>query len=155
MCLAEAKLHSEIKITYIFTPSRVMVFLGGSAGKESPCQCQRCRRCRFDLWVRKIPWRRKWQLTPVLLPGKFHGQRSLVGYSPWGRGVRRFWVTNTHSIVIEMRSRGIFSGFCPLESLDCWKLKVPLSISRLSKTNQLRSIFHIHSLCITIVIDIF
>ena len=37
MCLAEAKLHSEIKITYIFTPSRVMVFLGGSAGKESTC----------------------------------------------------------------------------------------------------------------------
>ena len=37
-----------------------------------------------DLWVRKIPWRRKWQFTPVLLPGKSHGQRSLVGYSPWG-----------------------------------------------------------------------
>ena len=35
-------------------------------------------------WVRKIPWRRKWQLTPVLLPGKFHGQRSLVSYSPRG-----------------------------------------------------------------------
>ena len=35
-------------------------------------------------WVGKIPWRRKWQLTPVLLPGKFHGQRSLVSYSPRG-----------------------------------------------------------------------
>ena len=40
---------------------------------------------RFDPWVRKIPWRRKWQPTPVLLPGKFHGWRSLEGYSPWGR----------------------------------------------------------------------
>jgi len=39
----------------------------------------------FDLWDRKIPWRRKWQPTPVFLPGKSHGQRSLVGYSPWGR----------------------------------------------------------------------
>ena len=38
----------------------------------------------FNPWVRKILWRRKWQPTPVLLPGKFHGQRSLVGYSPWG-----------------------------------------------------------------------
>ena len=38
----------------------------------------------FDPWVGKIPWRRKWQPTPVLLPGKSHGQRSLVGYSPWG-----------------------------------------------------------------------
>ena len=39
----------------------------------------------FDFWVEKIPWRRKWQPTLVLLAGKFHGQRSLVGYSPWGR----------------------------------------------------------------------
>ena len=38
----------------------------------------------FNSWVRKIPWRRKWQPTPVLLPRKSHGQRSLVGYSPWG-----------------------------------------------------------------------
>ena len=38
----------------------------------------------FYLWVGKIPWRRKWQPTPVLLPGKSHGWRSLVGYSPWG-----------------------------------------------------------------------
>ena len=41
----------------------------------------------FNPWVRKIPWRRKWQPTPVFLPGKSHGQRSLVGYSP---GVTRF-----------------------------------------------------------------
>ena len=38
----------------------------------------------FHPWVRKIPWRRKWQPTPVFLPGKSHRQRSLVGYSPWG-----------------------------------------------------------------------
>ena len=37
------------------------------------------------MWVQKIPWRRKWLPTPVFLPRKFHGQRSLVGYSPWGR----------------------------------------------------------------------
>ena len=40
---------------------------------------------RFDPWVRKIPWRREWIPTPVFLPGKVHGQRSLVGYRPWGR----------------------------------------------------------------------
>ena len=44
----------------------------------------RCRRPWFDHWVRKIPWRREWQPTPVFLPGEFCGQRSLVGYSPWG-----------------------------------------------------------------------
>ena len=38
----------------------------------------------FDPWVRKIPWRSKWQPSPVLLPGKSHRRRSLVGYSPWG-----------------------------------------------------------------------
>ena len=43
-----------------------------------------CRRPGFDPWVRKIPWRREWQPTPVFLPGKSHGQRSLVGYKPRG-----------------------------------------------------------------------
>jgi hypothetical protein len=44
----------------------------------------RHKRLGFNLWVRKIPWRKKRQLTPVFLPGESH-QRSLVGYSPWGR----------------------------------------------------------------------
>ena len=43
-----------------------------------------CRRPRFNPWVRKIYWRRKWQPTPVFLPGESHGQRSLPGCSPWG-----------------------------------------------------------------------
>ena len=38
----------------------------------------------FNPWIRTIPWRRKWQPAPVFLPGKFHGQRNLAGYSPWG-----------------------------------------------------------------------
>ena len=49
------------------------------------CVCLQCGRPGFDPWVGKIPWRRKWQPAPVLLPGNFHGQRSLVGCSPWGR----------------------------------------------------------------------
>ena len=61
---------------------RRIKFPGGTSGKECDCQCRRCKRCGFDLWVGKIPWRREWQLTPEFLPGKFHGQRSLVGYSP-------------------------------------------------------------------------
>ena len=43
-----------------------------------------CRRPGFDPWVRKIPWKREWQSTPVFLPGEFHGQRNLVSYGPWG-----------------------------------------------------------------------
>ena len=54
---------------------------GGSDSKEFACQCGRPR---FEPWVGNIPWRREWLPTPVFLPGAFHGQRSLVGYSPWG-----------------------------------------------------------------------
>ena len=42
------------------------------------------RRPGFNPWVGRISWRRKWQPTPLFLPGESHGQRSLVGYSPWG-----------------------------------------------------------------------
>ena len=56
--------------------------------------CLQFGRPRFDPWVRKIPWRRKWQSTAVFLPGKSHGFRSLVGYSPWGRRVGHDWVTS-------------------------------------------------------------
>ena len=59
--------------------------------KEFSCQC---RRRWFDPWVRNIPWRRKWLPTQVFLPGKSHGQKSLVGYSPWGcKKVRYDWTT--------------------------------------------------------------
>ena len=51
------------------------------SGKESACQC---RRHGFNSWVRKIPWRRKWQPAPVVLPGESHGQWSLAGHSPRG-----------------------------------------------------------------------
>ena len=56
-------------------------FPGGSEGKASACDAQD----RFDPWVGKITWRRKWQSTPVFLPGESHGQRNLEGYSPQGR----------------------------------------------------------------------
>ena len=51
------------------------------SGRESACQYSICKRCRFSSWVRKIPWRRAWQCTPVFLPRESHGQRNLLGYS--------------------------------------------------------------------------
>ena len=60
-------------------------FPGGSDGKESESAMQ-------ETWVQclgqKILWRWEWLPTPVFLPGEFHGQRSLVGYSPWDHRVR-------------------------------------------------------------------
>ena len=55
------------------------------SGEESTCQWRRRWSLGFNLWVGKVPWSRKWKLIPVFLPRKFHGQRRLVGYSPWDR----------------------------------------------------------------------
>ena len=52
-------------------------------GKEYTCQCWRCKRHGFNPWVRKSPWSWQWQPTLVFLPGKFHGQKNLAGYSLW------------------------------------------------------------------------
>ena len=58
-----------------------MGFPGGASGKEPASQCRRQKRRGFNLWVRKIPWRRKRQPTSAFLPGKSHKQRNLAGYS--------------------------------------------------------------------------
>ena len=74
-----------------------MGFPGGTSGKEPACQCRRHKRCGFDPWVRKIPWRRAWQPTPVFLPGESHGQRSLTGYSTQGHRVGHNWRNLAHT----------------------------------------------------------
>ena len=61
------------------------------------CQCRRRGSLGFDPWVRKVPWRRKWQPTPAFLPGRFHGQRSLEGYSPQGCRVGHGCTSGSHA----------------------------------------------------------
>ena len=56
--------------------------VGGTSAREPGCQCKKPR--RHDPWIRKIPWRRAWQPSPVFLPGGSHGQRNVAGSSPWG-----------------------------------------------------------------------
>ena len=73
--------HTACNCTVIRTFTQREGLSGWLSGEESACQC---RRHRFDPWVRKIPRRKEWQPTPVFLPGEIHGQRTLVGYSPWG-----------------------------------------------------------------------
>ena len=69
----------------------------------SACQCRRHEGCGFNPCVRKNPWSRKWPPTAVFLPGKFQGQRSLVGYSPWGgRDSDTAEQLNTHSTQIDI-----------------------------------------------------
>ena len=60
-----------------------MGFPAGGSGRNLTAMQEMLKRCRFDPWVGKIPQSRKWQPAPVFLPGKFHGQRTLMGHSPW------------------------------------------------------------------------
>ena len=75
----ELRYKIRVQISSFFRASQVAPVV-----KEPACQCRRHKRCGFDPWVRKIPWRKKWHPTPVFLPGKSHWQRSLAGWSPWG-----------------------------------------------------------------------
>ena len=76
------------------------------SGRESGCQYRTHRRPWFESWVRKIPWRRTWQPTPVFLPGKFHGQRSLAGYSSQGHRVRHD-SARTQALIVECRLKAL------------------------------------------------
>ena len=76
-----AKSRTRLKRLSTYTHTKIILGLPvWPSGKEFTWQC---RRHWFDPWIRNIPWRRKWQPTPIFLPGEFHGQRRLVGYSPW------------------------------------------------------------------------
>ena len=70
-----------IKAIIKYKASVSLSFPDGASGKEPACQYRRCKRCRFDPWVGKIPWKRAWQCSPVFLPGESHGQKSVAGYS--------------------------------------------------------------------------
>ena len=94
---------------FLVSKMRVVKVLGlpkWCSGKEYACQCRRCWRCRFNPWIRKIPWWRKWQPTPLFLLGKFYGQRSLAVYNPWGHKesntterVTHLWVSKVALVV--------------------------------------------------------
>ena len=102
-CKQSSQCHHELT----FSPSSLP---GGSSDKEPSCQCRRCKRLRFNPWVGKILWRRVWQPTPVFLPGESHGQRSLLGYSPWGH--KEWDMTQKHHLA-EVKKDGetpIFSS---------------------------------------------
>ena len=89
----------ELDTTERLTHTNPFSFPGSASGKESACQCRRCKRHGFNPWIGMIPWSRKWQPAPV----KFYGQRSLAGYSPWGCRVGQDRVTKytqTHSFSI-------------------------------------------------------
>ena len=82
---------SECYVNLVNTAGQFEGLPGWHSGKESTCQCRRCRRGKFDPWIRKTPWSRKWQPTPVFLPGESHGQRSPTGDSPTSWTWLSYW----------------------------------------------------------------
>ena len=103
---------------FFFFWAVLLGFPGSTSGKESACQCWSHKICGFDPWIRKILWRRAWQLTQVFLPGDSHGQKSLAGYSP--RGLKdwdRTEVTCMHAWLWNLVPR---SGMEP----GLWEVKV-------------------------------
>ena len=76
---------------------------------RATCQCRRLK--RFDPWIGKIPWSRKWQPNSVFLPGRFHGQRSLVGNSLWGckEAGTTEWLSTQHIQLIQTFSNSFMS----------------------------------------------
>ena len=76
-------INNNRKVLFPFS-SIPLGFPGGARGKEPPSQRRRHKRHGFDPWVRRIPWKRAWQNTPVFLPGESPGQRGLAGCGPWG-----------------------------------------------------------------------
>ena len=72
----------EMVTDFIFLGSKINV--DDDCSSEVKASASNVGKPRFDPWVGKIPWRRKWEPTPVFLPGESHGQRSLATYGPWG-----------------------------------------------------------------------
>ena len=87
----------------------------GPPGMDSGIHMQ-CNRPKFDPWVGKIPWRRKWQPMPVFLPGESHGQRSLLVYSPWCCRVGH-WATNTFLLLSNILSHNAWLVLSSKETL--------------------------------------
>ena len=86
--------------------------------KKSACQCRGCKSYGFDHWVRNIPWRRKWHPTPVLLPGKCHGWRSLVG-AVHGVLTSRTWLSN---FTFSFHFHALEKGMVTHSSILTWRI---------------------------------
>ena len=93
-----------------------IAFRSHASDKEPTYQCRRHKRCGFNPWVGKIPWRTKWQPTPVCLPGESHGQRSSAGCSPWG--CKESDTSEQLSIQYEAQTRKLTCPRSPKQALE-------------------------------------
>ena len=105
-----SKCQEQLKLTVATLEE---CFPGASGSKESPC-------IAGDMG--SIPGRRKGQPTPIFLPGESHGQKSLVGYSPWGCRVRYYWVTNSFTFTFSTpEEKNALEVLAPAITISAWK----------------------------------
>ena len=111
---------------------------GGASGEEPVCQCRRCKRCGFDPWIRKIPWRRAWKLTPVFLPGEPHGA--------WRATVHSFTRSQTRLKGLSMHAHTHTYFFLPKSYYKCklyyQKRFFKIFYLEICKTMQQKCTFH-------------
>ena len=100
MCFLKLYLSVSLLCVCVYIIYNICIYIQGFPGGtviKNPLSIQETPETWFDPRVETIPWCRKWQPTPVFLPGQFHGQRSLEGYSPWGHRIGWDWA-HTHII---------------------------------------------------------
>ena len=90
--------EEDVGYFYLNLNKQHVGFPGGAVVKNLPANAGN-RRCRFDPWVEKIPWKRKWQPTPVFVPGKFHEKESLAG-KPQSMKSQRMWCNGAHVYIM-------------------------------------------------------
>ena len=94
-------------------------------------------RSRFNPWVRKIPWRREWQPTPVFLPRESHGQASLAGYSPWGCKESDITEQLIHTYLLNVsRSKEIIKIRAKIHETETKKQKKKKAMEKINETKS-------------------
>jgi len=126
-------LHGAVKSSLCWASLLSVGLRRWLSGKESACQC---RRRGFSPWVGKILWRREWKPTPVFVPVKSHGWRSLAAYSPWGHKNQTQLNDSAHPVFcdIELLPQPLVRGLppsvcpsCPHSPASKYTLPKPLS----------------------------
>ena len=164
------RLYPHLPLHYPILSSNYLLFSKSNmgfprwcSGKESACRCRKCKRRGFNPWMGKIPWSRKWQPTPVFLPGKFHGQRSLVGYSPWSAKSQTLMSTHANPICFHVPfASTLYTSSSPclpyFSPSSTWQIHLqgasqgPLPPFFRGRAGRLSLVFLLHSIVHTFII---
>ena len=150
----ESANNDYMTFNHVCQVPRIWGFPGGAMVKESACQCRSCKRHRFDPWVRKIPWRRKWQPTPVFLPGNPTDRgASQATQSVGSQRIGHNWVSTSKHLEYGRLNNYEFSlslgiSHAPEVSLEC----LPLSlVCRYEEAKKSCALYHLSCLSIPLL----